>query len=322
MGIFIMPAFAIEAPADEAPPPPVPEKTPAKDSETDSAVAPAKPAPQAAVAFLGVVSAEVPAMLAAHLDLKSGEGIVVQALMPDGPAASAGLAVHDVITHMAGNPVGSSVDLTQKVAACKPGEKLHLSLIHQGKPVEIDVTLGTRPAGVAAIDPRPLDQLNLDGIPKNLADRVRGMIEGNLGGIEFELGKDGMEGAPEPRMKDALREMKNRMKKAMEELKDPQVLGIPQINIQQGATIRLMDEQGSIELRSNDGSKEVTLRDKDNALTWSGPWDTEQDKAAAPQDVRQRIDRLHLDSTFQGNGLRLHGGFNLPNDAPDGPAPE
>jgi hypothetical protein len=83
-----------------------------------------------------------------------------------------------------------------------------------------------------------------------------------------------------------------------------------------------MDEQGSIELKSNDGSKEVTLRDKDNALTWSGPWDTEQDKAAAPQDVRQRIDRLHLDSTFQGNGLRLRGGFNLPNDAPDGPAPE
>ena len=40
-------------------------------------------------------------------------------------------------------------------------------------------------------------------------------------------------------------------------------------------------------------------------MTWSGPWDTAQDKAAAPADVRQRMESLNLDSDFKGNGLRL-----------------
>jgi hypothetical protein len=70
-----------------------------------------------------------------------------------------------------------------------------------------------------------------------------------------------------------------------------------------------MDEQGSIELKSTDGSKEVTIRDKENNITWTGPWDTEQDRAAAPDDVRQRVERLNLDTRIQGNGIHLRGGF-------------
>ena len=56
-------------------------------------------------------------MLAEHLGLKAGEGIVVRALMPDGPAAKAGVAVHDIITRVADQPVASSQDLTKLVAS-------------------------------------------------------------------------------------------------------------------------------------------------------------------------------------------------------------
>ncbi len=65
-------------------------------------------------------------------------------------------------------------------------------------------------------------------------------------------------------------------------------------------------------------AKEVTIRDKDNKVSWNGPWDTEQDKAAAPDDVRRRVERLNLDSKFQGNGLRLQMRPQiLPDDAGD-----
>ncbi|MCX6868090.1 MAG: hypothetical protein NTV46_18135, partial [Verrucomicrobia bacterium] len=161
------------------------------------------------------------------------------------------------------------------------------------------------PDSMAKMPPRPLDPLHLDGIPQNLADRIRRMIEGNIGGLEMQPGEDDMDIAPQPHLKNALRDMKLRLEKAMEEMKEPDHHGMPGIDVHQGATIRLMDEQGSIELKSNDGGKEVTVRDKDNKITWTGPWDTEQDKAAAPQDVRQRVDRLHLDTKFQGKGLRL-----------------
>lgn len=258
-------------------------------------------------------------MLGEHLGLKAGEGIVVRALMPDGPASKAGVAVHDVITRAADQPVGSSADLTRLVAECKPGATLHLDLIHKGKPAGIEVTLGTRPDEIAVIDPRPLDQLNLEGIPKELADRVRGVIEG--GGIELNF-ENQLEIAP--KMEAEVREMRKRMEKAMQGLKVPGAPGMPRIDVQQGATIRLMDDQGSIELKSNDGGKEVTIRDKENKVTWNGPWDTEQDKAAAPDDIRQRVERLNLDSKFEGNGLRLqlHGGIHQPGVAPADEDPE
>ena len=316
--ILGMPAYAIEAPADDAPPPP-PAVAPAVVPAPADA---AKPEVKAQAAFLGVVSTPLPDMLADHLGLKTGEGIVVQALMPDGPAAKAGVAVHDVITRVADQPVASSADLTQQVAAHQVGDKIHLSLIHKGKPAGIDVTLGNRPLeGFATVPPRPLDQLNLDAMPKNLADRIRGMVEGNVGGLELKLGEGGVELAPQPQMGDAMREMKKRMDQAMEGMKVPGDPGVPRIDVQQGATVRMMDEQGSVELKSNDGNKEVTIRDKDNKITWTGPWDTEQDKAAAPQDVRQRVDRFHLDTKFQGNGLRLQM-RQIPVPVPEIPVPD
>ena len=78
----------------------------------------------------------------------------------------------------------------------------------------------------------------------------------------------------------------------------------------------MMDNQGCVEVKSKDGSKEVTIRDQQDQITWSGPWDTAQDKAAAPPDVRQRVDGLNIDNDFKGNGLRLHMRQAPPPDAP------
>lgn len=294
-------ALAIEAPADDAPPPPIVEQAPATEPAEPQA---AKPEVMAESAYLGVVSAEIPELLAEHLGLQPGAGIVVQAVMPDGPAAKAGIEARDIITRFADQPVASPEDLSAKVKERKPGDKLRVDLIHQGKASTAEVTLGSRPADVAEINPGQLDQLNLHGIPKELADRVRDVIEGNVGGIALQLnGEPGLE-AP-PQMEDALRQMKERMEKDMQGLNAPERQVEFNLQAHQGATIRLMDEQGSIELKSSDGSKEVTLRDKQNNITWTGPWDTEQDKAAAPDDVRKRVERLNRDTEFDGNGLRL-----------------
>ncbi|MDP3849497.1 MAG: PDZ domain-containing protein [Luteolibacter sp.] len=302
LAMLVAPATAIEAPPDDAPPPvevmppSVREAAPAADAA----------AVKAETAYLGVVSTEIPEMLAAHLGLAPVEGIVVRALMPDGPAAKAGLAVHDVITRVAGEAVDSSEDLTRQVTAHRPGDIVHLDVIHKGKPAGMEVTLGLRPevAGMPPVaGPRALDDLNLDGIPKELADRVRGMIEGNLGELRLDFERGVEEAAPQ--MEDALRDMKRRMEKAMRGLQVPDIPQEGGIQIHQGATIRLMDEQGSIELKSNEGGKEITVRDKGHKIVWSGPWDTDQDKAAAPEDVRQRVERLNFDAGFGGNGLRL-----------------
>jgi hypothetical protein len=320
--LALAPVFTLHAiegePDDARPPLVVPPAGAAPDAQPNEAA----PVEKAALPYLGVVSNPVTPTLAEHLALKPGEGIVVGAVMPDGPAEKAGVAVHDVITHLGGEPVGSSEELTHRVTSHKPGDAVKLKLIQKGKPAELEVVLGTRPDQLAMHQPQALDQLNLEGVPQDLADRVRRMIEGNLGELKLDLGQDVGEAAPQ--VEDAMREVRERMEKAMRDMQVPEIpqggiqipqggiqipqggIQIPQggIRIHQGATLRMMDDEGSIEVKTNEDGKEVTVRDKDNHITWTGPWDTEQDKAAAPDDIRKRVERINIDDA--GNGLRFN----------------
>ena len=294
------PVLAIEPPADNTPPPPAAEVPP----PADPAVAPA-PAPAAQAApYLGISSWDVPQVLAAHIGLKAGEGIVISLLDPDGPGAKAGLAENDVITRVAGQAVGSHADLVKQIQSHKPGDEIKLDLIHQGKPITKSVTLAARPdgGGVAAA-PQELDKLMLEGMPQEQAKRIREAIDRQRRAMQ--------NGALIPQLIPG---------------NDPLKMGIRPLGggakIQGSATFRMVDEQGSIELKSVDGGKEATLRDKDSKVTWTGPWDTEQDKAAAPPAVRSRLEKLNIDNNFNGNGLRLQfggaGGIVIP---PQNPPP-
>ena len=324
------PLLAIEPPADNTPPPPAAAAAPAAPNEGAAA-----PAADHAAPYLGVGSWEVPEVLAAHLGLKAGEGIVIRALDPEGPGAKAGLAQHDVITRIAGKAVGSQADLAKQIQSHQTGDEITVDLIHQGKPATKSITLAARPdgGGVAAV-PQELDTLMLDGMPQDQAKRIRDAIGRQLRAMQNgaiipqvipgnDLPKMGVEMGVE------LKEMQKRMADAMKN-------GIQAPNggvqIQGGAVIRMADALGSIELKSADGGKEATLRDKDNKVTWTGPWDTEQDKAAAPPAVRSRLEKLNIDNTFNGNGLRLQlgggAGLLMPNvpapeeDAPEADAPD
>lgn len=311
---LITPALALEGPADDSPPPPAAE-TPAAEAPAmkplrfDPPAAP-KNLPEApATAFLGVVTSDVPEMLADHLELKADEGIIVRSLMPDGPAAKAGIAVHDVIKRVGDTEVNSPADISKCISGQKPGDTVSVELIHKGKPAKLDITLGGRPAGVAAAEPMPMDQFNLEELPQDMAERVRKAIEGNLGMLDFKDADGGVQIPPH-------------LQQALRGLQPPAIGGQPapgnggNFQMKSGGTLRIGDPQGSIEVKSNDGSKEVTIRDNQGRTTWTGPWDTEQDKAAAPADVRKRMESLNLDPDFKGPGLRLR--MNQP-AAPEDP---
>ena len=313
---------AIEPPADNAPPPPVAEAPAPPVAQREAPV----PATQVAP-YLGIGTSHVPEVLAAHIGLKADEGIVIRALDPDGPGAKAGLAEHDVITRVAGQAVGSHADFVKEIQSHKPGDEITLNLIHQGKPATKSVTLAARPdgGGIAAIPQAP-DNLMLDGMPQEQAKRIREAIERQLRNMQNGAAiPEGMFGNGMPNMGDAMKEMQKRMADA-----NKNGLQVPGggLKIQGSSIFRLKDEKGSIEMKSADGGKEATLRDKDDKVTWTGPWDTEQDKAAAPPDVRARIEKLNIDGNFNGNGLRLRlgagGGALLLPDAnpPDAPADE
>jgi hypothetical protein len=314
-------APAVEAPADDAPPPVrslarenESAMPPARQADTSSPrVAPPTPngnaqnaqSIKAGSAFLGVVSEPVPETFASHFGID--KAIVVKGLMPDGPAAQAGIAANDIITHIGGQAIQSPDELTRKVATHQPGEKIRVAIIRKGKSQDLDVTLGQRPNNFAEAAPEPRDaKPDLNAIPNELRERARQMLGENFGEREmnFEQQLQGMF----PEVNDAMKQMRQHMENAMRNLEAPKITRERGIQLQQGTTFRLSDEKGCVEIQTNNGSKEVTVRDADQKVAWSGPWDTAQDKAAAPEAVRQRIEALNIDSCFRSNGFSLRFG--------------
>jgi hypothetical protein len=319
--LLLTPVLAIEPPADDAPPPvaPRPQVQPAPQAEAP-ADKPDAPAPAEQVApYLGVGSSEVPEVLASHLGLKPEEGIVIRALDPNGPAAKAGLAEHDVITRIGGKPVGSHADLIKEIQSRKTGDEVAIDLVHQGKPVTKSVKLIPRPdGGGIAMAPEQAQDFMLEGMPDDQAKRIRDAIDRQLRAMEGIA--PGGEGMPDMgnAMKDAQRRMQEARKRMEEAMRQAPGGGL---KIQGSATFRMKDNDGSVELRSVDGGKEATVRDHNDKEVWSGPWETEQDKAAAPPEVRERIEKLNIDQNFKGKGLRLNfgnpfGGFRNLEEAP------
>jgi len=94
--------------------------------------------------YLGVEIQQVTPDLAAALGIaKDGpQGALVAAVTHDGPAAKAGVKVGDVIRQVDGKPIAKTRDLPRIIAETAAGKSVHLSVLREGKPVELDATIG------------------------------------------------------------------------------------------------------------------------------------------------------------------------------------
>jgi serine protease Do len=100
--------------------------------------------------WIGVQIQNVTQDLADDLGLKETKGALVAAAQKDSPAASAGVKSGDVITAVDGEAVADPHDLARRIAALGPKKTAKLSLVRNGSPMTLDVTLGTMPADKTA----------------------------------------------------------------------------------------------------------------------------------------------------------------------------
>lgn len=91
--------------------------------------------------WLGVQMQPITPDMEEALGLSSTNGVVVADVLPDGPAAKAGLKSGDVIVGFGDQPVKSSHDLALAVANTHPGTSVPLKLLREGKPQTIPVTI-------------------------------------------------------------------------------------------------------------------------------------------------------------------------------------
>ncbi|MFW6107165.1 MAG: DegQ family serine endoprotease [bacterium] len=95
--------------------------------------------------YLGVGIQNLTPELAKALGMEHREGALVSHVVPDTPAAEAGLQRGDLIIAVGDHEVESATSLRNRVARMSPGQGVQLTILRDGEKRQIKVTLGERP---------------------------------------------------------------------------------------------------------------------------------------------------------------------------------
>jgi serine protease Do len=96
--------------------------------------------------WIGVSIQPLDEDIARSLGLEEAHGALVATLVPDGPAARAGIQQGDVILTYNGNQIEDSRDLTQRVGATAIGQTARVEILRNGQRRTLNLRLGERPA--------------------------------------------------------------------------------------------------------------------------------------------------------------------------------
>jgi serine protease Do len=97
--------------------------------------------------YLGVMIGNVDPKVAKALGTNSTNGAIVQQVDPGSPAAKAGLKTYDIITRLNGQTMQDSGQLQVAVGELPPGTTANLTVVRNGKPMDVSVKVGTLSMG-------------------------------------------------------------------------------------------------------------------------------------------------------------------------------
>ena len=143
--------------------------------------------------FLGVEIGDLSEGMAAAMKVPTLKGALVHKVMPDTPAEKAGVQHGDVIRKVDGRKVDDSKELANIISHKRPGDKVQLTLLREGKEKEFTVELIKFPTRIAAAKKPKKNPLGLsvDKTPEKMArPGEKGVIITNIevGGPADEAG--------------------------------------------------------------------------------------------------------------------------------------
>ncbi|MDR3527170.1 MAG: DegQ family serine endoprotease [Rhizomicrobium sp.] len=100
--------------------------------------------------WLGVQIQPVTPEIATSLNLKEPKGALVASLVPDSPAARAGVRQGDVILAINGAEINDAHDLTRRVASLPAGKAAAFAILRDGGHQNLSVTIGAKKDTVVA----------------------------------------------------------------------------------------------------------------------------------------------------------------------------
>jgi len=280
---------------------------------------PMPPVPTKPTSYIGVVTSPLPAVLTAQLGLADGFGLVVGEVLPDSPAAKAGLQRYDVLTKFNDQQLVDSSQFSTLVRAQKKDTEATLTFLRKAQEqkatVKIDEKLLPVPHHFPGFGGSPGSTLFLhrdsDGAhgagPENgrrMQDRMRGFGDKMR---EFQermkaWQKNPSADVPQPPEMPSLES--DQPIPPEEILREVQPGGVAQIRLLQpdgkvtyntaNAKIFVRDESGEIEITGNDGKRSLVARNAAGETVFDGPIDTEEQRKALPEDIRKKIEVIEV----------------------------
>jgi serine protease Do len=142
--------------------------------------------------WVGVGYEDVSQTLADAFNLDTPHGALVNQVVADGPAGTAGIREGDIVVAFDGKQIRTGPDLPYYVGLVSPGATVPVEIVRDGASQTLQMTIGTRPiAGVAESIPEPEDN-RVGLVVSALDDDIRTQL-----GIDHGVLVEEVEGAAE-----------------------------------------------------------------------------------------------------------------------------
>lgn len=257
--------------------------------------------------YLGVETSEVPRVVSEQLGLAKGFGLVVDYVVPDGPAAAAGVQANDILKMLNDQILTEPDQLAKLVRSFSEGTSVTLTVLRKGAETKLTAKLGKREVsqrnGMFDFDHRmhgkgfgafgPEFGKEMEKMGEQFANMQFGPSKEELENIREEARnaqREAREAAREG-ARAGREEARERAREFRVTRRDNGAVRTTKIDMNR-AQIVYHDPQGELKLENVDGKKVLTAKDSEGRLIFSGPVETKEELDKMPAEVRQRYEKL------------------------------
>jgi len=329
--LVLLPIAAFAQPNPPPPPPPQPAGAPptgpvgpGNDRDRD------RHEKKVPVTYLGVETDEIPPVVSEQLGLQKGFGLVVEYVVPDGPAAAAGIQQNDILRMLNDQILTERNQLSKLVRSFPEGTTVTFTVLRKGKEEKIGVKLSKKEVSERSDMWRgrhPHFNFNgndwsdfgmgdlkeqMDRLKDQLGDQTQGVIHDAVMAAQAEAQRAREDAQHRRDMAEHQRDMAQQMRDQAQRVRDEarrardearRAAGISVTQRQDGglsttkidigkAQIVYSDDKGELRVEKIDGKKVLTAKDPNGLLQFSGPVETKEDFDKVPAEVRQRYEKL------------------------------
>jgi serine protease Do len=252
-------------------------------------------APKVPAIFLGVETSRVPTVVSEQLGLSKGLGLVVDYVVPDSPAAAAGVQQNDILKMLNDQILIEPSQLRKLLQTFADGTDVTLTILRKGQEQKITVKL-TKKEMPRRRSWMPGDKREWDWDFDDVGD-VGEQMEDLKEHLQEQLGdaQRGVIRGAVMKAREAAKRAREDARRAAREIRilsqDHGALKATRIDLGK-AQVVFSDDKGEMKLENVDGKKILTAKDPQGKLLFSGPVETKEDRDKMPADVRERYEKL------------------------------